>query len=876
MHLRRFLPLIFPTKLPSSTAHIERGAQAALAAFWTVAIAVGTTAGTGAAELGYRDAAQPILQRYCFDCHGAEKQKGQIRYDQIEKYRIEDGNLWAMVHEQVTTGDMPPEDKPQPSEAEKRALLSWIEQEAAAARKTVGSIRRLNRREFSAALQDVTGLAIDYADALPGDGKIAGFDTGAEALNDAADSVTQAMKVARRAVDAIRFLDPAPGSPLEANLRESKDIKKALEAWKSNGARAEPRGYPQTGIGLLLEPSWLEDRDGFKITIPPPAEGRGVMRINLLVSLMKSFPGIPDPHLWVETGGKTIDYRVVSEPLDAPAELTYEVQLDDLAIEARGVSITLRNRIEVPYALEGFANDDRTKPEDNVPGGIGVFRPVIDRKLPPDQQPAPFIVLQRIEIDGNHVAAWPPERWKANVGTISDTPESAQRLLALWIERAWRRPAKDTEQERFLAFYRKLRGDGLSFDEALRATFQSVLLSSPFRYLAPATDPLLVDHAVASKLSFMLWGAPPDEELRRVAAAGKLRDPRTLDAQVDRLVADPRSDAFFRPFVMQWLEMDQPITVVMDNIKKQDFRFGRNLKASMREETIRYIAQLFAGNRPAGELIASDWTLMNNILANHYGYDGIEGADFRRVVLRQDDPRGGGILGHAGIQSMLCWMGENWVIYRGAWALRRVLDDPPPAAPLEVPELIPSDKENQGKSFRELLLQHQADPNCTVCHRKMDPMGFAFQNFDLSGRWREVEYESYVKNEIDGKIEWRGNGHTRPVDTAGKLPRGEEFKTFAECRQLLVKHYTDDVVRGLLKNLVIYSTGRLPDVQDMAEIRTVMKEQQPSGYALRDTLKALLRSRVFLETPEPATGQRASLSPPPAASAPPRASETNQ
>ena len=199
---------------------------------------------------------------------------------------------------------------------------------------------------------------------------------------------------------------------------------------------------------------------------------------------------------------------------------------------------------------------------------------------------------------------------------------------------------------------------------------------------------------------------------------------------------------------------------------------------------------------------------MNDILVVHYGYDNVEGGVLRKVPVkvRKDDPRGGGILGHAGIQSMLCWMGDNWVIYRGAWALQHILDDPPPPPPLEVPVLNPSEGGNRGRPYRELLRQHQEDKNCSVCHKSIDPMGFAFQNFDLSGRWRNVEHHHYKRNELDGKIEWRGEGATRPVDTLGALPRGEEFTTYAEFKQAVITHYMNDIVRGILKRLTLYGT----------------------------------------------------------------------
>ena len=199
-------------------------------------------------------------------------------------------------------------------------------------------------------------------------------------------------------------------------------------------------------------------------------------------------------------------------------------------------------------------------------------------------------------------------------------------------------------------------------------------------------------------------------------------------------------------------------------------------------------------------------------------------------------------------------MGENWVLYRGAWALRHVLDHPPPPPPLEVPELNPADARNKGKPFRELLKQHQQDAKCAVCHRTIDPVGFAFQNFDISGRWRDVEFDAYKRGELDGRIAWVGEGETRPVDSAGRLPRGEAFKTFAEFKQLVVKNYKDDLVRGLLKNFFVYGTGRVPGIDDLAEIAAIMDAHRAKGYPLRDLLKAVAQSRAFLESHHPPTG----------------------
>ena len=798
---------------------------------------------------------RPLMETYCFDCHDGETQEGGVRLDDITSFEEGSQHLWTSIFEQLSSGQMPPAKKDQPAASERREILQWIHAQTAEQIEKHSAVqRRLNRREFSAALQDLTGLPIDFGAGLPEDGKIDGFDTGGEALQDAADSVAQLLEVTRRAVESIRFLEPDRDGFVSIDFRKQNftDFRKWVEQnYKEEGISSRSKRLTcKEGVGVYLPTEWSGDRGSSFLSLPAPSDKSAAMTVRFRIAGRRPMPGLPEPILWVKIGGKYLDYQPVT---DEARTLEYAVRMEDHLVEGGVIKIMLRSVVEMPYAVEGFENDDRSKPEDKIPGGIGVYRPKFDRKKlrDPDEQPVPATVIEAIEVDYHHRAAWPPSAWGVDLGEVRDDEPSARRLLRLWIERAWRRPAKEADAAPFLDLYRKLRADGLGFDDALRSAFQSVLMGGAFRYLASPEDkdPVIAQHAIASRLSFMLLGAPPDEELRRLAAAGKLRDRKTLDAQVDRLLDDPRSDrAFFAPFVTQWLNMNQPITVSMSHLKKQDFRFGRHLKASMKQETIQYVRALFVDNHPAKELVSSDWTMMNDILAVHYGKPPLEGSGFRKVKMApsKEDQRGGGILSHAGIQSMLCWMGDNWVIYRGSWALAHVLDDPPPPPPLEVPELNPSEGKNREKTFRELLEQHASDPNCYVCHQTMDPMGFAFQNFDLSGRWRNVEHQRYTRNELDGKIEWRGEGKTRPVETVGRLPRGEEFSDYGEFKQLLEKHYADDIVRGVMKKLTLYGTGRSPHVLDLDEIGKIMDDQRKGGYRLRDLTKALVRSPVFL------------------------------
>ncbi len=792
----------------------------------------------------------PFLRAHCVECHGAEEREGGVRFDGIGGFEVADTELWTAVHEVLSSGEMPPEKvEARPAGDSIDAVVAWIEREQRGA--TEGGIRRLNRREANAALRDLTGLGVDFGGGLPEDATVGGFDTGAAALGDAEDSVEAWLDVSRRAVEGIRFTEPereAAGVEFDLLDEKFKDARRAFDPYEERGVLSRGKGAVwREGCGLLLQAKWLGDRDAFTIVVPAPEDRRGVVRVEVEVSPYLPVRGVPEPRLAVEIGGKGLPVLAIGWKQGETRTLVFEESAEDLALGGDGLLIELKNLVEMPYGVEGFDNEDKTKPE-QVPGGGGLFRPVYDRKAPPEEQPVPFIAVRRLAVCWDHVAAWPPEGWGIAAAREGAGDAEAERLLRVWAGRAWRRPAAGGELGPFRELYRRGRRDGMGFDPALRSAFQAVLLSAPFRYLPPAADG---DHALAARLGFMLTGAPPDAELRELAERGRLRDAEVLRGQVRRLLRAGGREGFFAPFVSGWLELGQPITLAMDYFGKQDFRFGRYLKESMRAETVAYVAELFAADRPARELVRSDWTMMNDALAQHYGYAGIGGAELRRVELRGDDPRGGGVFGHAGVQSMLTWMGDNWVIYRGAWALRTVLDDPPPPPPLEVPELDPGAGENRGKPFRELLLQHQAEAGCAVCHRSIDPLGFAFQNFDLSGRWREFEFERYIRNELDGKVEWRGEGRKRPVDATGVLPDGAEFASFDELKEILADDHAERIALGVLKRLTLFGTGRQADVADLRALREILDRHRAKGFPLRSMLEDLVASEVFGARPTP-------------------------
>ena len=376
----------------------------------------------------YKNDALPLLSKYCMRCHGAEEQNAQIRYDKIVAYESDDQHLWTQVHEALASGQMPPEDELQPSEMEKQQFLNWIvEQAALQTSATAGAQRRLNRREFSAALQDLTGLPIDFGAGLPADGKIDGFDTGAQGLQDAADSVDQWLEVTRRAVESLRFLEPAHERSISIDFREHEftDYRKFLaKRWdehKDHVFTRSKRLICKKGIGVYLPTQWTGDRGNSFLAVPAPADKRAALKMTLRVVGKRPLSGLPNPMLWVKVGGKYIDYRPIG---DRSQTLTYAVRMEDHVVEGNVIKVMLRSFVEVPYAVEGFENDDRSKPEDNIPGGIGVFRPKFDRKKlrTPDEQPVPS---DRHRVHRHRLR--PPRRLAAGKLELRRHPDPGQR-----------------------------------------------------------------------------------------------------------------------------------------------------------------------------------------------------------------------------------------------------------------------------------------------------------------------------------------------------------------------------------------------------------------------------------------------------------------
>jgi hypothetical protein len=408
--------------------------------------------------------------------------------------------------------------------------------------------------------------------------------------------------------------------------------------------------------------------------------------------------------------------------------------------------------------------------------------------------------------------------------------------------------------KRLLEVYTERRGHGENHRQALIETVALVLSSPRFLYLSeptggPATadaitpvDPVaargpqkggsrssLEARDLATRLSYFLWSAPPDRELRDLAASGALLQPDTLAAQTARLLDDPRSADFLQPFLHQWLRMDRLDFFRFSNVLHPDF--DESTKEAARAEVYETFAHVLRHNRSLRELLKADYVVVNGLLALYYGLPEVSGDQFRVVKLPADSPRGG-LLGMAAIHGMGSNGEHSSPVERGAWVLRKLLNEPPPPAPANVPQL--SRLENQLLSTRERLLAHQEQPQCASCHRKIDPIGLGLENFDAAGRWRsEDSYERPGK----GRKTWQ-------VEPAGALHKGPGFSNYLELRDIIHGRAVD-FSRSFSTALLQYALGRAPSFSDEPLVEAMVSEAQSQDFALRSFVQTLVRSAEF-------------------------------
>ena len=687
---------------------------------------------------------------------------------------------------------------------------------ASAARPNPGRVpvHRLNRTEYANAIRDLLALEIDSRSLLLADEPDhQGFDNVASVLS-VSPALLESYLSAASTVSRLAIGDPA--------------INPVVDTFKIPTALVQD---DRTSEALPFG-----SRGGTAIRYLFPLDGEYSIKVVLKRQLYLYLLGMGEPHqIDVRLDGVLIKRFTVGgegKGLTAPESFAGNTQGDpDWEVYMHTADAGLEVRVPVKAGTRevgvSFVKKHREPEGILQPPQRGFARTTNELYY---GEPAVDSVL----IGGPYrgaVAADTPSRRKVFVcrptNSASEEP-CAKRILSTLARRAYRRPVTDAEVQTLLGFYKAGRSEG-GFDAGIQRGLRRILAAPSFLFrierepanIAPGTPYRLTDVDLASRLSFFLWSSIPDDELLDAAVAGRLQDPAVMEQQVRRMLRDPRAQALVDNFANQWLKLGKIAGMVPDVDEFPDF--DENLRDALRQETKLFIGSQLRENRSVIDLLAADYTFVNERLARHYQIPNIYGSHFRRVTF-QDGIRGG-LLGQASILAATSYPNRTSPVLRGRWLLENMLGSPPPAPPPDVPALKDSGVDGAPRSVRERLEAHRKDPGCAVCHVRMDPLGFSLENFDALGKWRTSS---------DGA----------PIDASGSLPDGSRFQGVVGLRTLLLNH-RDDFVRTFTERLLAYAVGRGIEYYDLPAVRAITKGAAADDHRWSAIIIGIVRSTPF-------------------------------
>jgi hypothetical protein len=756
------------------------------------------------------------LDRYCVGCHNSRSAFPTTEPVNLESVTLTDltshAETWERVLRKLAVRAMPPQGMPRPTEADYAAFTGWLSRSldrAGAARSHAGRfvVHRLNRGEYANAVRDLLGVDVDVTELLPSDGGDFGFDNIATALR------TSPLLLERYLTAAQRISTMAVGdATAEAGAAEY-----AISLETSQ--RDHVDGLP------------LGTRGGIVVRHVFPADGEYVFSARLVRGVEEGYVGMEGhdtPHTFVVTiDGEEVFSASVGGPDDHVLN-GRRVNEARIAMDER-----LRGRVAVTAGAHAVGFTWRDRPQ----RAQDVWQPSL-RDTQEVHHVGGLPRLRRVNIEGPYNAtgvAMTPSRQKIFVcqpTAPADEPACARRIVSNLSRLAYRRPVTEADIEAPLAFYRQTREQGRSFDAAIRAGVARIIASPSFLYRLegdPATVPAGAAHPVtdlelASRLSFFLWSSIPDDELLRLAERNQLRRPGVLVGQVRRMVADARADAMMQNITGQWLQLrNLESRVTPDLLLFPDF--DDNVRQAFRRETELFFGYIVRENRSALELLNADYTFLNERLARHYGITGVYGTRFRRVSI--EDPNRRGLLGHGSILSLTSVATRTSPVLRGKYVLSQFFNTPPPPPPPVVPTL----EESKGtadapRTVRQQLELHRANPVCASCHRMIDPVGFALENFNPVGQWREVTAEG------------------APVDSAAVLSDGSQVDSPADLRDVILSR-PDAFATILTERMMTYALGRGLEPSDMAVVRAIVRRAAENEYSFHSILLGIVESVPF-------------------------------
>lgn len=833
---------------------------------------------------GFENSIKPLLNQYCIDCHSKEYAEGNIALDSLDPdlLRGKDTEWWEEVFAVVTKEEMPPPDEVEINGEDRQVIVDWLSDEFQAAsilRSRSGShssFRRLTRYEYNYALQDLLGLPWDFAKDLPPDPQSEeGFRNSSELLHLSVSQFETSYRLAREALSratvsgekpetlywgitmraAAEREFPKQNAKIEQAKKDLADKPEELEAKLSqldqefrrvyrnayykdlNSGRTAPVEWVYHGARYAFAPTKSKPEFPSEIdcvAVLPAGRNQemilelgnqlpdeGTLRVTVRASRVNS-DDANDPSLSLLFGwqasneGRALlrvskeDVPVTASP-EQPQLIQWEIPLGEIYPRNSVRKTSAMGAMPSPSEYIRIANSSASSAEVQI-DYVLIETPVYDQ--------------------------WPPESHQRIFFESENSNNEllyASEIIQDFMRRAWRRMPSQSEVERKIELYQQVRTESDSFEEAVLEVLATVLSSPQFLYVARSsgetqTTATTVEnqanadpYELATRLALFLWSSVPDEELHRLAASGELTNEEVLTSQIERMLGDSRADRLSEQFVNQWLNME---LLEFVNFAGKVQQFDPLLKESMQREPISMFEEVLKQNSSVLDFIHSDYAMVDERLAKHYGLKDVHGNHFRRVKL-EGDFRRGGLLTQAGLLAMNSDWPDSHPLKRAIWLLECLLADPPPPPPPAVPQIDLADPEIAKMTLKERIEDHRNHAACKSCHTKIDPWGIAFENYDALGNWRD---------EIRGK----------PVDASSELFNRQTLDGMEGLKRYLLESRQDQFVQAMVEKLATYALGRPLRFEDRSEIESITAKVRNQGDGLRTIIREIVQSDLFI------------------------------
>jgi len=757
------------------------------------------------------------FEDYCTECHNFDDYFGGVDFTTSFPTDVaQEAALYEKVVMKLNGRMMPPPNRIRPPEERTDAFVAWLSSyldEAASGRESVQhvAVHRLNRKEYANAIRDLFGIEIKPEELLPADDTSDGFDNIADALKVSPAFINQYVSAARVITEQV-VGDPTP------NLGST-----FYEHPETLPMRAEGGGSQQFHVAGLP----LGTRGGMVVDHWFPVDGEYSVSAGDFNLFAWMYNIEFENTMIVTLDGKEVYRTVLGGDKDRIAlDLDQGPPMDDINRRTKDIRFTASSgphKVGVTFLRRSFAeSDDRL--QHFIPGAVQ------DR----------ILSIPSIEIRGPY-----------NAGQISSTPTRekllscypqsvdeelvcAEEILGSIATRAYRRPLTDEDMQPLMAFYEQGAAEG-GFEEGLRRGLTRALASPSFLYRAevPGTTSdnesvfALSSVELASRLSFFLWSSVPDDELLEVAFTDQLKDPGVLEAQIRRMLVDPRSRSLADNFAAQWLHLGKLTEINPDPVLFPYAAGAGDLRPDFQQEIALFIDSIFREDQSVLRLLDADHTFINERIALHYGIKNVRGNQFRRVEL--SDPNRYGLLGKGGVLMATAYPNRTSPVLRGAWILETIMGTPPPVPPPDVEDLAENEAGKPASSVRERLERHRENPTCNSCHSVMDPLGFALDNFDPTGRWRDVDRDTGA-----------------PIDASGIMPNGSTVDGPIQLREALLSR-PQLFAQSLTEKLMIYALGRSLEPQDMPTVRALVRQAAEQDYRFSSIVLGIVSTEQFLK-----------------------------